>query len=87
MMRFLYKNREGIPEVIFFTYLDKSTIREECLFATDYDYNIIEDIEDLQYEFIEGKTEKDFKREEAYSDNGVFGDVVDKATDNTDIDF
>lgn len=87
MIRFLYKNREGIPEVIFFTYLDKSTIREECLFATDYDYNIIEDIEDLQYEFIEGKTEKDFKREEAYSDNGVFGDVVDKATDNTDIDF
>lgn len=87
MMRFLYKNREGIPEVIFFTYLDKSTIREECLFATDYDYNIIEDIEDLQYEFIEGKTEKDFKREEAYSENGVFGDVVDKATDNTDIDF
>ena len=87
MMRFLYKNREGIPEVIFFTYLDKSTIREECLFATDYDYNIIEDIEDLQYEFIEGKTEKDFKREEAYSENGVFGDVVDRATDNTDIDF
>lgn len=87
MMRFLYKNREGIPEVIFFTYLDKSTIREECLFATDYDYNIIEDIEDLQYEFIEGKTEKDFKREEAYSDNGVFGDVVDRSTDNSDIDF
>ena len=87
MMRFLYKNREGIPEVIFFTYLDKSTIREECLFATDYDYNIIEDIEDLQYEFIEGKTEKDFERERRYSENGVFGDVVDKATDNTDIDF
>lgn len=87
MMRFLYKNREGIPEVIFFTYLDKSTIREECLFATDYDYNIIEDIEDLQYEFIEGKTEKDFEREKKYSENGVFGDVVDKATDNTDIDF
>lgn len=87
MMRFLYKNREGIPEVIFFTYLDKSTIREECLFATDYDYNIIEDIEDLQYEFIEGKTEKDFEREKKYSENRVFGDVVDRATDNTDIDF
>ena len=26
MMRFLYKNREGIPEVIFFTYLDLSLI-------------------------------------------------------------
>ena len=87
MMRFLYKNREGIPEVIFFTYLDKSTIREECLFATDYDYNIIEDIEDLQYEFIEGKTEKDFEREKKYSENGVFGDVVDRSADNSDIDF
>lgn len=87
MMRFLYKNREGIPEVIFFTYLDKSTIREECLFATDYDYNIIEDIEDLQYEFIEGKTEKDFERERRYSENGVFGDVVDRSADNSDIDF
>lgn len=87
MMRFLYKNREGIPEVIFFTYLDKSTIREECLFATDYDYNIIEDIEDLQYEFIEGKTEKDFEREKKYSENGVFGDVVDRSSDNSDIDF
>lgn len=87
MLRFLYKNRLGIPEIVMFTYLDKSTIREECLFVTDYDYNIIEDIEDLQYEFIEGKTEKDFKREEAYSDNGVFGDVVDRSTDNSDIDF
>lgn len=87
MMRFLYKNREGIPEVIFFTYLDKSTIREECLFATDYDYNIIEDIEDLQYEFTEGKTEKDFEREKEYSENGVFGDVVGRNVDNSDIDF
>ena len=87
MMRFLYKNREGIPEVIFFTYLDKSTIREECLFATDYDYNIIEDIEDLQYEFSEGKTEKDFEREKEYSENGVFGDVVGRNVDNSDIDF
>ena len=87
MLRFLYKNRDGIPEVILFTHLDKSTIREECLFATDYDYNIIEDITDLQYEFTEGKTEKDFKREEYYSKDGVFGDVVDRSNDNSDIDF
>lgn len=87
MIRYLYKNRQGMPEIILFSYVDKSTIREECLFATDYDYNIIEDIEDLQYEFTEGKTEKDFEREKKYSENGVFGDVVGRNVDNSDIDF
>src|SRR5699024_11884251 len=31
MMRFLYKNRGGIPDIIMWTHIDSATIREECL--------------------------------------------------------
>lgn len=85
--RYIYKNRSGRPDIILWSHMDMSTIRETPILATDYDYNIIEDIEDLQYEFTEGKTEKDFEREKEYSENGVFGDVVGRNVDNSDIDF
>lgn len=77
MQRYLYKNRNGLPEIIMHTYIDAATIREECLFATDYDYNLVEDVEDLHFEFKEGKTSSDIKKEEEYvsGNEQVFGDI------------
>src|SRR5699024_8834799 len=57
--RWLYKNRAGQTDLIIWSYLNFSTVREEVLFVTDYDYNIVEDIDDLHFEFKEGRTEKE----------------------------
>lgn len=85
LMRFLYKNRAGIPDVIMWTHVDSATIREECLFVTDYDYNLIEDVVDLQFEFKEGRTDKTIEDEKQYADGEkVFGDID---TKKTEIDF
>ena len=74
--RHLYKNRSGIPDVIMWTHIDSATIREECLFVTDYDYNLIEDVVDLQFEFKEGRTDKTIEDEKQYADGEkVFGDI------------
>ena len=74
--RHLYKNRAGIPDVIMWTHIDSATIREECLFVTDYDYNLIEDVVDLQFEFKEGRTDKTIEDEKQYADGEkVFGDI------------
>ena len=65
--------------------MDMSTIRETPILATDYDYNIIEDIEDLHYEFKEDKTEKDIEKEKEYADGSqVFGEVVVKNEEELD---
>lgn len=83
--RYIYKNRSGQPDIILWSHMDMSTIRETPILATDYDYNLVEDIEDLHYEFKEGKTENDLKKEEKYSGEGhTFGDIE---VDNEDIDF
>ena len=85
LMRFLYKNRAGIPDVIMWTHIDSATIREECLFVTDYDYNLIEDVVDLQFEFKEGRTDKTIEDEKQYADGEkVFGDID---TKKAEIDF
>lgn len=85
--RYIYKNRGGKPDIILWSHMDMSTIRETPILATDYDYNIVEDIEDLHYDFVEGKTENDLEREKEYVDGGqVFGDVEIK-NDTNDIDF
>src|SRR5699024_6599924 len=85
MMRFLYKNRGGIPDIIMWTHIDSATIREECLFVTDYDYNLIEDVVDLQFEFKEGRTDKTIEDEKKYADGEkVFGDID---TKKAEIDF
>ena len=74
--RHLYKNRSGIPDIIMWTHIDSATIREECLFVTDYDYNLIEDVVDLQFEFKEGRTDKTIEDEKQYADGEkVFGDI------------
>ena len=83
--RHLYKNRAGIPDVIMWTHIDSATIREECLFVTDYDYNLIEDVVDLQFEFKEGRTDKTIEDEKQYADGEkVFGDID---TKKAEIDF
>ena len=83
--RHLYKNRSGIPDVIMWTHIDSATIREECLFVTDYDYNLIEDVVDLQFEFKEGRTDKTIEDEKQYADGEkVFGDID---TKKAEIDF
>lgn len=85
--RFIYKNRSGQPDVILWSHMDMSTIRETPILATDYDYNIIEDIEDLHYEFKEDKTEKDIEKEKEYADgSGVFGEL-DVKNNEEGIDF
>lgn len=48
----VYKNRAGLDHVILWTQLDLGTMREELLFATDYDYNLIEDIVPLEFNFV-----------------------------------
>ncbi|MDN6630720.1 MAG: hypothetical protein L0K90_05590 [Staphylococcus equorum] len=83
--RYIYKNRSGQPDVILWSHMDMSTIRETPILATDYDYNIIEDIEDLHYEFKEDKTEKDVEKEKEYADGSqVFGEVVVKNEEELD---
>lgn len=83
--RYIYKNRSGQPDVILWSHMDMSTIRETPILATDYDYNIIEDIEDLHYEFKEDKTEKDIEKEKKYANGSqVFGEVVVKNEEELD---
>lgn len=85
-MSVLFKNRAGKANVIIWSYINPSTVREEVLFCTDTDYNIVEDVEKLTFEFEEGKQERDINRDKKYSDGqGVFGSV-DSNKDN-DIDF
>lgn len=38
----VYKNRAGMDHVIIWTRMNLGTMREEVLFVTDYDYNLIE---------------------------------------------
>ena len=84
-LRVCYKNRAGMADVIIWSHMNPSTVREEVLFCTDLDYNIIEDVEKLDLKFKEGKTDKDLEKEKRYG-NGeeVFGDVE---VNNEDIDF
>lgn len=84
-LRVCYKNRAGMADVIIWSHMNPSTVREEVLFCTDLDYNIIEDVEKLDLKFKEGKTDKDLEKEKRYGDgNKVFGDVE---AGNEDIDF
>ena len=49
---YIFKNRGGRwKEVIVWTSLDMGTMREEDCFVTDYDYNLIQDIETTKLEF------------------------------------
>lgn len=48
----VYKNRAGIDHVIIWTNMNLGNMREEVLFITDYDYNIIDSVSPLEIEFI-----------------------------------
>ena len=87
--RVVFKNRAGMADVIIWSHMNPSTVREEVLFCTDLDYNIIEDVEKLSFEFKEGRTDKDLKQEEKYADDNntkVFGDI-DVKNDEEELDF
>ena len=87
--RIVFKNRAGMADVIIWSHMNPSTVREEVLFCTDLDYNIIEDVEKLSFEFKEGRTDKDLKKEEKYAedeDTKVFGDI-DVENDEEELDF
>jgi len=80
-MKYLYKSRSSRADLIMWSYMDTSIIREEPLFVTDLDYNIIEEVKNLHYEFQDGKTEQDIKDEKKYAgdeDAKVFGTVTNK---------
>lgn len=59
----VYKNRSGIDHVVIWTKMNLGNIREEVLFVTDYDFNLI-DVKSTEVEFIEEKP--------AYEDIPVF---------------
>lgn len=87
--RVVFKNRAGMADVIIWSNMNASTVREEVLFCTDLDYNILEDVEKLSFEFKEGRTDKDLKKEEKYAedeDTKVFGDI-DVENDEEELDF
>lgn len=87
--RVVFKNRAGMVDVIIWSHMNPSTVREEVLFCTDLDYNIVEDVEKLSFEFKEGKTDEDLKQEEKYvEDNNtkVFGSI-DIKNDREELDF
>ena len=48
----IYKNRAGIDHVIIWTKFDLGNLREEALFVTDYDYNIV-DIDPLNIDILD----------------------------------
>lgn len=54
----VYKNRSGIDHVIIWTYMDLGTMREEALFVTDYDYNLIDDLLPTEVDFVGAKKEE-----------------------------
>lgn len=88
-LRVCYKNRAGLDGVIMWSNLNLSTVREECLFVTDLDYNIIEDVENLHFEFKEGRIDRDLIEEEKYvegQDMKIFGDI-DTRSKESKIDF
>ena len=49
----VYKNRSGRTAVIIWTKMDMGTMREELLFMTDTDYNLITDISPVQIDLVE----------------------------------
>lgn len=76
-MSVLFKNRAGKANVIIWSYINPSTVREEVLFCTDTDYNIVEDVEKISFEFQEGKQAKNIEEEKEYADGDkVFGEAV-----------
>lgn len=48
----IYKNRAGIDHIIIWTKFDLGNLREEALFVTDYDYNIV-DIDPLNIDILD----------------------------------
>lgn len=56
----IYKNRSGRNNCIIWTDMDLGTMREEALFVTDTDYNLITDIDQLLIDYEE---EEDIEEE------------------------
>lgn len=59
----VYKNRSGRTAVIIWTSMNLGTMREKCLFMTDTDYNLIEDINPVEIELMPENTGFELKEE------------------------
>lgn len=54
----VYKNRAGLDHVVIWTKMNLGTMREEVLFVTDYDFNLIEmEGTEIQFEEVEDSNE------------------------------
>lgn len=65
MSHWIYKNRAGMKNIVVWTNLDLGTMREEVLFTTDYDYNLMEvSGTEIEFELIDTSIEKRDKVDE-----------------------
>lgn len=55
----IYKNRSGAKDVVIWSRMDLGTIREEVLFVTDYQYNLIDMEQRVIEVYDDGKEEED----------------------------
>lgn len=56
----IYKNRAGLDHVVIWTKMNLGTMREEVLFVTDYDFNLIELNEtEIQFENVDSLPEEE----------------------------
>lgn len=65
----IYKNRSGRNNCIIWTYMDLGTMREEPLFVTDTDYNLITDINQIIIDFDENIEEPVQEVDQTYNLN------------------
>lgn len=49
----VYKNRAGMDHVVVWSHMDLGTMREEPLFITDYDYNLVDNVSYIEAEVSE----------------------------------
>lgn len=61
----VYKNRAGLDHLVIWTKMNLGTMREEILFVTDYDYNLIE-IDGTEIEFEDVDAIDQVEDEESY---------------------
>lgn len=63
LAHWVYKNRAGRDHVVIWSYMNMGNMRETPLFVTDYEYNLIEDIDPLTFTITE--------KEDIKEDNSV----------------
>lgn len=62
----IYKNRSGLNHCIIWTEMDLGTMREEPLFVTDTDYNLINDIEEILIDYDDEEVSEELKEKSKF---------------------